>query len=138
MAEEHCRDMEETERRRGFCLCYGSTIAAIVLATLLRMWLDPLLGNRAPFTTYFAAIMFTAWYAGPGPSLMAIAFSALLGAYLFTPPRGSLAIYDLEHQVAVVLFIAVGLFIALLSELPGVRLCDASKPKRRRGKPRGT
>jgi light-regulated signal transduction histidine kinase (bacteriophytochrome) len=109
--------MEETERRKGYCRRYGSALVAAILATLLRMSLDPLLGDRAPFTTYFAAIMFVAWYAGLGPSLMAIAFSILMGSYFFAAPRGSLAIYDMEHQVSVELFVAVGLFIALLSEL---------------------
>ena len=97
--------MEETQRRKGACLRYGSALAAAILATLLRMWLDPLLGDQAPFTTYFAAIMFVAWYAGLGPSLMAIAFSVLLGSYFFAMPRGSLAIYDLEHQVSAGLFV---------------------------------
>ncbi len=109
--------MEKTERRRGVCLRYGSVLVAVILATLLRMWLDPALGDQVPFTAYFAAIMFVAWYAGLGPSLVAIVLSVLVGSYFFAAPRGSLAIYDLEHQVSAGLFVVVGLFIALLSEL---------------------
>ena len=109
--------MEDTKRRRGLCLRYGSVLVAVVLATLLRMWLDPLLGDQVPFTAYFAAIMFVAWYAGFGPSVMAIFLSVFVGSYFFAAPRGSLAINDLEHQVSAGLFVVVGLFIALLSEL---------------------
>ena len=109
--------MEETERKRGCLLRYGSVLVATILATLLRMWLDPLLGDQVPFTVYFAAIMFVAWYGGLGPSLLAIILSVLMGSYFFAAPRGSLAIYDLEHQVSAGLFVAVGLFVALLSEL---------------------
>ena len=119
--------MEETERKKGLCLRYGCALLAVILATLLRMWLNPLLGDQVPFTTYFAAIMFAAWYGGLGPSLMATAFSVLVGSYFFAAPRGSLLIYDLEHQVTAGLFVAVGLFVALLSEL---RRRDSVRRKR--------
>ena len=133
--EERCRDMEETERRKGVCLRYGSVLVAAILATLLRMWLDPLLGDQVPFTTYFAAIMFVAWYAGLGPSLMAIVLSVLLGSYFFLEPRGSLAIHDLEHQVSVGLFVAVGLFIALLTELRRREIARRKRAEEWRGRP---
>jgi light-regulated signal transduction histidine kinase (bacteriophytochrome) len=81
------------------------------------MWLDPLLGNHVPLTAYFAAIIFVAWYAGVGPSLMTIILSVLLGDYFFAASRGSLAISGREHQVAVGIFVVAGLFIVLFSEL---------------------
>ena len=79
------------------------------------MWLDPVLGNHAPFATYFAAVMFTAWYCGLGPSLATMVAGALLGSCLFSEPRGSLYIYDLEHQISLLLYICTGCFMALLS-----------------------
>ncbi len=81
------------------------------------MLLDPLLEQKAPFTTYFAAIVFTAWYAGLGPSLAVIVSSGILGAYFFAAPRGSLAIADAEHLVSLGLFVFVGLAIVLFTEL---------------------
>ena len=78
--EERSRDVEKPGRERGFFQRYGSAVAAVILATLLRMLLDPLLEQKAPFTTYFAAIVFTAWYAGLGPSLAVIVSSGILGA----------------------------------------------------------
>jgi signal transduction histidine kinase len=100
---------------------YAAAIIAVILATLARMWLDPLLGDQAAFTTYFVAIMFTAWYGGFGPSLVAMVSGAVLADYFFIPPRGSIffydwVAYDVEHQVAVVLYFLVGIVMAVLSE----------------------
>jgi two-component system CheB/CheR fusion protein len=95
---------------------YGAAVVAIVLATLLRKLLDPVLDDTAPFTAYFVAIMFTAWYGGLGPSLVALVSGALLACYLFVEPRGSFLIHDLEHQVSVGLYVFVGVVVALLSE----------------------
>ena len=103
-------------RTRDVVLRYGVAIAATVLATLLRKLLDPVLQDAAPFSAYFVAIMFTAWYGGLGPSLVALVCGALLADYWFVGPRGSLMIHDLEHQVSLGLYIFVGIVAALLSE----------------------
>ena len=60
--------------------------------------------------------MFTAWYGGLGPSLVALVSGALLADYWFVALRGSLLIHDLEHQVSLGLYIFVGVVAALLSE----------------------
>ena len=103
-------------RRRSLLLRYGAAVVATVLATLLRKLLDPLLGDVSPFSAYFVAIMFTAWYGGLGPSVLALVSGALLASFLFIEPRGSFAIHDLEHQVSLGLYVFVGIVVALLSE----------------------
>jgi hypothetical protein len=52
--------------RRSALLHYGVAVVATILATSLRHLLDPVLEDAAPFTAYFLAIMFTAWYGGLG------------------------------------------------------------------------
>ena len=108
-------------RWRSLLCRYGAALIAVILATLLRIWLDPFLGNHAPFSTYFVAIMFVAWYGGIGPSLVVMVVGSLAADYLFIEPRGSLYLYkwvgyDLEHKVAMGLYFLVGIVIALLSE----------------------
>ncbi len=102
--------------RRRRLLPYGIAIVATALATLVRYWLDPILEDSAPFTTYYAAVMFVAWYAGWAPALLAMVSGGLLAAYLFTEPRGSILIYSLEHQVGIVLYCVVGLVVIILTE----------------------
>src|SRR5437762_5261411 len=65
---------------------YGSALIGVALATALRLPLNPALGSRLPFTTYFVAAIFAAVYGGLGPALVAVALGAALGTYLFIPP----------------------------------------------------
>ncbi|HLF85098.1 MAG TPA: DUF4118 domain-containing protein, partial [Blastocatellia bacterium] len=71
---------------------YGGAVIGVALATALRLLLDSALGPRLPLTTYFIAVILVAIYGGLGPALLSAALGALLGNYLFIPPRNSLAI----------------------------------------------
>ena len=101
---------------QSFLICYGTALVATLLATLLRELLDPVLERTAPFSAYYAAVMFTAWYGGLGPSLLALVSGAVLADYLFIEPRVSLLASNLEHQVGLGLYLAVGVVVALLCE----------------------
>ncbi len=109
-------------------LCYGCAFAAVALATALRLLLDPLLGEQAPYTAYLLGIALTAWYGGLGPSLLALLASAALSTYLFTSPRGSFLVHGIENQSAFVLFLLTGAVVALLGNLQGAgrRRADGS------------
>ncbi len=104
------------EPRHSTFLQYGIAIISTALATLLRWWLDPILENHIPFTTYYAAIMITAWYGGIGPSILALISGGLLASSLFVEPRGSFQIFDLEYQVGLALYFFIGLIVSLLTE----------------------
>ena len=51
---------------------YATAVIGTVLATAVRMALAPLLHNRSAFFAYILAVLFTAWYGGLGPALLAI------------------------------------------------------------------
>jgi len=101
---------------RSFLTRYGTALVATLLATLLRKLLDPILQNTAPFSAYYAAVMFTAWCGGLGPALVALASGVVLADYLFIEPHRSLFASNLEHQVGLGLFVAVGTVVAVLCE----------------------
>ena len=86
----------------------------LVAATLVRMSLDPVLGDRQAFMTYMAALIATAWLAGVGPSLMVLLCSVPLATYLFMAPRYNLLVIDAYNYIAVVTYVAVGLPIVAL------------------------
>jgi len=96
-------------------LRYGSAVLVIALATVIRLLLDPLLGDGFPFITFFCSIVLVAWLVGLGPSLAALLLSCLSAAYFILPPRGSLGIYSQENQVGLGIFFLTGLAVALLS-----------------------
>ena len=50
------------------------------------VWLDPFLKDSLPFTTYYLAVIFVAWYAGRTQALLATVAGGLLATYLFVEP----------------------------------------------------
>src|SRR5579872_3591593 len=78
--------MPTTLRYRGFVRAYGSAVAGIAAVTLFRLPLEPLLRGSAPYALYYLPILWTAWYAGIGPTTLAIALS-LASAWVFVVPR---------------------------------------------------
>jgi K+-sensing histidine kinase KdpD len=68
----------------------------------------------APVSLFFCALMFSAWYAGLRPGLLAIVLSLLAFDYFFTAPVYSLMIITSELP-RMVLFALAGLFVVLLS-----------------------
>jgi PAS domain S-box-containing protein len=85
MARLQTRLLSLTQTQR-----YGIAIVGVILATLLRLALDPLLGPNLPLFLFVFPIIVVAWYGGLGPGLLATALSLVVGDYLFIPPRGSL------------------------------------------------
>jgi PAS domain S-box-containing protein len=81
--------------------------------------LDPWLGDRLPFITYFAAIVAAAWLGRLGPSLFAVALSCLAANWFFISPRYSLraSFDDADAWVGLIVFLVVGTIIAAISEL---------------------
>jgi hypothetical protein len=62
-----------------------------VVAFLIRLRLDPYLGDHLPFVTFLAATFITAWYGGIRPALFALFLGALAALYWLPSRAGSLA-----------------------------------------------
>src|SRR5688572_17481414 len=84
-------------------------VLMLAAATVLRGLLDPLLGDRAPFITYYPLTVFLALFAGPWPAVVSVALSVIVSALVF-PPAGSirgdvaaLAIYVPANAALIVL-----------------------------------
>lgn len=81
---------------RGYVL---AALAAVV-ALLLRRLLTPLLGENNPYHTLWAAVVFSAWFFGVGPSIL----TALIGVfgvwYWFLPPFHSFVLEDAKAAIS--------------------------------------
>ena len=75
----------------GYPVAVGSVAAALISSQLLEVY-----AVTAPVSLFLCAIMFSAWFGGPRPGLLAATLSVLAFEYYFTPPIYSLAI-DLEE-----------------------------------------
>lgn len=92
---------------------YAAAIACVALATLVRVALDPVLGIRFPFATLFFAVVFSAWFGGFGPALLASVIGVLTSAVWLLEPRGALYV-DPQSQFGLALYAAVSIGIAIL------------------------
>lgn len=103
-----------TIRPTSFALQMGWVAGALVVATLLRMILDPYLPAGFPFLTYFPAVALTAVLAGTRPGLVLATLCYLGSWYLFIPPYRSLVL-DGPSAIALALYgVVVGTELSLV------------------------
>jgi PAS domain S-box-containing protein len=95
-------------------LGYGVAIASVMVATLLRLVLDPVLGTRFPFATLFFAVLVSAWIGGFGPAVLASLSGAAAASWFLLAPRYRLFPDDVESLGGLVLYLGVSLGIAVI------------------------
>jgi K+-sensing histidine kinase KdpD len=77
---------------------YGVAVVVVAFATLVRLLLDPLLGDLYPYATVFLAVLFSASHHGFGPGLAATICGGLLANYFLIPPRGHFSLNRPENK----------------------------------------
>jgi signal transduction histidine kinase len=94
---------------------YGAAVASSGAALLLALLISPVLGNSAP-ELHLAAVMFSAWYGGLGPGLLATLLGTLSLDYFFEAPQ---FLVDITEPVplirSVLVFVLVAILISWLS-----------------------
>jgi signal transduction histidine kinase len=96
---------------------YGLAVLAVIVALLLREVLTPLLGENNPYHTVWAAVVFSAWYCGLGPSVVTTVLSLVGVWYWFLPPTHSFALENPETAISgMVGFLFFSSFIIALGE----------------------
>ena len=109
---------------------YAVALAAIGTALALRELLRVFLGNSNPYHTVWAAIVFSAWYCGLGPSILASLLGALGVWYFFVPPYYSFVVLDRASIFGVIDFLFLSTFIVVLGE--GIRRGESKRKKAER------
>src|SRR6185295_15929757 len=92
---------------------YGVAVVSIGLVTGLTIVLQPYL-KHGVMAIFFASVMFSAWYGGLGPGLVASALSVLASRYYFFPPIYSFAVHSDDDLAQIVVFSIVTLLISVL------------------------
>ncbi|MEN6493372.1 MAG: response regulator [Thermoguttaceae bacterium] len=106
----------------AFSVRYGFAVASVAAALMLRLWLDPILGNQLQFVVFLLAIALVVWRAGRGPAIVALAMSVLVTDYFLIEPRYSLGSGGIAYFVGLVLFVCAGAAVILAAELRGAHL----------------
>lgn len=100
---------------RGIRGRYALAILAAVIALFLRQILSPLLGQSNPYHTLWAAVVFSAWYCGLGPSIITTLVGVLGVWYWFLSPFHSFQLRQPKVEISGMLgfLFFSGLIIAL-------------------------
>src|SRR5580692_7345247 len=97
---------------RPLLLRYGAAFLSIAVAALLRWLLGHFLGESIPFGIFFVAVIFTGWYGGIGPSLIASLLGTIAAVYFFLPSQGILVPAVPAGWLACGVFVLTGLAFA--------------------------
>jgi len=106
---------------RSRILRYGAALLAVGVALLLKLILETVIVQEAPFLLVFAAVMVSAWYGGLGPGLAATALAGLVTDYFFLPPREAFSGFGLEAVPLYVFFVEGALMSVLTTALRAAR-----------------
>lgn len=93
---------------------YVTALVFVAIAALLRGALQPLLGWSAPLILFTLPIVFSAFYLGFLPSLLATLLGALIGTGLFITPSGDFNITRVADIMRLAIFVGVGFTMSLI------------------------
>jgi PAS domain S-box-containing protein len=94
---------------------YSLAVVCVVAATLARFALAPVAGAKAPWITYWVAVIGAGYAWGSGPALAAALVSLLVGRYLFVTPVHSFSMPDGYGVVTTAAFFVFSLIIGSLA-----------------------
>ena len=95
---------------------YAVALLATLLALLLRLGLNPFLGEHVPYITLLPAIAFCAWYCGIGPSIVSVAVALLGAQYWFISPIHSLRVVGMAQVIGILLFLSASTVLLAMGE----------------------
>lgn len=98
-------------------LVYAAIPLIVLLATLIRLALQPVLGSSLPFVFYFTAILYVAWKFGLGPATLAIVLSAIAGCYYFAEGIGHFLPQTQVGQITTIGFVVTSFSVSFLLDL---------------------
>jgi K+-sensing histidine kinase KdpD len=97
---------------------HGATMLAVVVATIIRLLLDPWLDRTQIFSWYYAAVVVSAWFGGWRCSLLASIGGYAAADWFFIEPHYSLVVsfYGLDDWLALASYIGVCTAIGTCTE----------------------
>ncbi|MGC4096526.1 MAG: DUF4118 domain-containing protein [Nitrospira sp.] len=93
---------------------YGIAVLVVVLATVLRIPLRPIIPTGFPFT-FFLAVMVAAWRGGLGPGLVASVLSTLAADLLLIEPMYEFHLAAGYYWVSLSVFVVEAVSITMMT-----------------------
>jgi HD-GYP domain-containing protein (c-di-GMP phosphodiesterase class II) len=107
-------DRDSQSRIPSYVLRYGVSVLSVIAATLILFRMQIAWRNAAHAPLFLFVVVFSTWFGGIGPGLLAMMLSGLAFDYYFLAPVDSLAVENSELP-RLLIFELVALFITGLS-----------------------
>jgi K+-sensing histidine kinase KdpD len=91
------------------------TVGAILIASVFRVLLAPVLYDRAAFQLFTLAVMISAWTGGWRIGVLATVLASFVGVWLFVSPFNTAKVHDVQDIAQTLLFAVTGCGISLLA-----------------------
>ena len=88
-----------------YLIAFAAVGLTIPIKLMLQPWLEAGTEREAPFILSLAAVMFTGWYGGLGPALLATALGAATGSYFFMHPYNDFTLRATPQRLRLILFL---------------------------------
>jgi PAS domain S-box-containing protein len=95
---------------------YAFALGALAAAVLLRLALDPILGDTLPFVTLFGAVAAAVWVGGSRAALAVAVLGYVAANQLFLPPRGQFGLRDAADFVGLAAYLFTCALIVAFGE----------------------
>jgi PAS domain S-box-containing protein len=95
---------------------YALGVFAGIVALILRALLSPLVNDQDPYHSLWLAVIFTAWYCGVGPSIVAVVIGVAGVWYWFLPPYHSFGLRQPSELFDMLVFLAFSAVVIAVGE----------------------
>src|SRR5690348_11384647 len=96
---------------------YAVAAGATVIASLIRLGLNGVLGDDLPYITLFPAIALSAWFCGLGPSIVSILLGLVCARYWFVAPQHALGAANQHGIISILGFLLASAVIVAIGEV---------------------
>jgi two-component system, cell cycle sensor histidine kinase and response regulator CckA len=105
-------------KQKSLITRYFWAVSITAAALGVRLLLDPVLGFRIAYATFFIAVAISAVVGGWGPGVVSALLGGLAAVYFILPPRHHvLTIQGAENQLGFALYIIVSAMLIILAEM---------------------
>ena len=97
--------------------CHTAALLATAISLVIRLLLNPVLGDNLPYITLLAAIAFSAWFCGAGASIWAVVVAVTGARYWFIHPTHTFSIPDAAQSLGIFAFLFISSIIIAFGEM---------------------
>jgi signal transduction histidine kinase len=94
---------------------YWLSILSALFGLVLRLAIDPWLGNQMPYITFLVAVALVGMFAGVNAAMLSTALGAVLAYFCFVPPRYEFGFQGRNDAAGFFSYLAAALCIVLLT-----------------------